>query len=60
MNAFKVTGFSYAYAQYLAGNGTEPLCFEDLAMKIDTNTLLVSATDENHGYGVAFIAKLLK
>ena len=58
LNAFKVSGSSYAFARYLAGSGTEPLRFEDLVKKIDKNTLLVSATDGNHGYGVAFIAKL--
>merc|ERR1712106_116350 len=58
LNAFKVSGSSYAFARYLAGSGTEPLRFEDLIKKIDKNTFLVSATDGNHGYGVAFIAKL--
>ena len=57
LNAFKVLGSSYAFAQYL-GKETELLRFEDLVKKINTDTLLVSATDGNHGYGVAFIAKL--
>ena len=58
LNAFKVLGSSFAFAKYLAGSSEEPLEFENLAKKIDKNTLLVSATDGNHGYGVAFIAKL--
>jgi len=57
LNAFKVAGSSYAFAKYIAGND-ESLNYEDLVNKLDKTTLLVSATDGNHGYGVAFIAKL--
>jgi len=58
LNAFKVLGSSFAFAKYLAGSDKEPLSFAELAKTIDKETLLVSATDGNHGYGVAFIAKL--
>ena len=58
LNAFKVLGSSFAFAKYLAGPEQELLSFGELVKKIDKETLLVSATDGNHGYGVAFIAKL--
>ena len=60
LNAFKFLGSSFAFAKYLAGEEEveRPLNFADLKQKIDKNTLLVSATDGNHGYGVAFIAHL--
>ena len=58
LNAFKVLGSSFAFAKYIAGNQSEPLSFAELERKIDKETLLVSATDGNHGYGVAFIAQL--
>ena len=58
LNAFKVLGSSFAFAKYLAGEEQEPLSFAELEKKIDKKTLLVSATDGNHGYGVAFIAHL--
>ena len=58
LNAFKVLGSSFAFAKYLAGSDKEALNFAELAKTIDKETLLVSATDGNHGYGVAFIAKL--
>ena len=59
LNAFKVLGSSYALAKYLSGSEPEPLNFEDIKSKVNEQTLLVSATDGNHGYGVAFIAKLV-
>ena len=59
LNAFKVLGSSYAFAKYLTGEEEKrSLNFADLKKKIDKKTLLVSATDGNHGYGVAFLANL--
>ena len=52
-------GISYGIARYLAGAGAaEPLQFPSLTDKVGPDTLLVTATDGNHGYGVAFMAKL--
>jgi len=58
LNAFKFLGSSFGFAKYLAGSVEEPYSFSELERKIDKETLLVSATDGNHGYGVAFIAQL--
>ena len=59
LNAFKVLGSSYAFAKYLTGEEEKrSLNFADLKKKINKKTLLVSATDGNHGYGVAFLANL--
>ena len=59
LNAFKVLGSSYAFAKYLGGEEEKrSQNFADLKKKIDKETLLVSATDGNHGYGVAFLANL--
>lgn len=60
LNAFKILGSSYALARHLAGNEDWPLTFEQVAGKVSSKTLLVTATDGNHGYGVAFLAKLFK
>ena len=61
LNAFKVLGSSYAFAKYLTGEEEKrSLNFADLKKKIDKKTLLVSATDGNHGYGVAFLANLIE
>jgi len=61
LNAFKVLGASYAFAKYVsAGQLEEPLSFEEIAARVCEDTLLVTATDGNHGYGVAYIAKLFR
>jgi len=60
LNAFKVLGSSYALARHLAGHEDWPLTFKEVAGKVSSKTLLVTATDGNHGYGVAFLAKLYK
>merc|ERR1719225_1071877 len=38
----------------------EPLSFDQILARVRQDTLLVTATDGNHGYGVAYIAKLFK
>ena len=64
LNAFKVLGASYAIAQEIskrAGSqvlSAEALCAEDLRKEIGEITF-VSATDGNHGRGVAWTAKQL-
>ena len=58
LNAFKVLGASYAFARHLSGGQTGALRFSDLQSRVGQDTLLVTATDGNHGYGVAYIAKL--
>ena len=59
LNAFKVLGASYAFARHLSGGETGAgLRFSDLQSRVSQDTLLVTATDGNHGYGVAYIAKL--
>ena len=59
LNAFKVLGASYAFARHLSGGETGAgLGFSDLQSRVSQDTLLVTATDGNHGYGVAYIAKL--
>ena len=58
LNAFKVLGASYAFARHLSGGQPGPLRFSDVQSRVGRDTLLVTATDGNHGYGVAYIAKL--
>lgn len=66
LNSFKVLGGSYAIAKCIAertGLDKEPLLFKDITsddMKRKTGRLtFVSATDGNHGRGVAWTAKQL-
>lgn len=66
LNAFKALGGSYAIARYLCGklnipvdrNSFNVLCSEEARAKLGTVTF-VTATDGNHGRGVAWAAKLL-
>lgn len=66
LNAFKALGGSYAIARYLCGKLNIPvdgnsfnfLCSEEAKAKLGTVTF-VTATDGNHGRGVAWAAKLL-
>ncbi len=66
LNAFKALGGSYAIARYLCGKLNIPvdgksfnvLCSEEARAKLGTVTF-VTATDGNHGRGVAWAAKLL-
>lgn len=66
LNAFKALGGSYAIAKYLCGklnipvdrNSFNVLCSEEAKAKLGTVTF-VTATDGNHGRGVAWAAKLL-
>ena len=66
LNAFKALGGSYAIARYLCGklnipvdgNSFNVLCSEEARDKLGTVTF-VTATDGNHGRGVAWAAKLL-
>lgn len=66
LNAFKALGGSYAIAKYLCGklnipvdrNSFNVLCSEEARAKLGTVTF-VTATDGNHGRGVAWAAKLL-
>ena len=58
LNAFKVLGASYAFARHLSGGETGPLRFSEVQSRVSQDTLLVTATDGNHGYGVSYIAKL--
>lgn len=66
LNAFKALGGSYAIARYLCsklnipvdGNTFNVLCSEEARAKLGTVTF-VTATDGNHGRGVAWAAKLL-
>lgn len=66
LNAFKALGGSYAIAKYLCGklnipvdrNSFNVLRSEEARAKLGTVTF-VTATDGNHGRGVAWAAKLL-
>lgn len=66
LNAFKALGGSYAIARYLCGklnipvdgNSFNVLCSGEARAKLGTVTF-VTATDGNHGRGVAWAAKLL-
>ena len=66
LNAFKALGGSYAITRYLCGklnipvdrNSFNVLCSEEAKAKLGTVTF-VTATDGNHGRGVAWAAKLL-
>lgn len=66
LNAFKALGGSYAIGQYLAeklGKPIEELSFEELCSPQARRALgeitFVTATDGNHGRGVAWAARLL-
>lgn len=66
LNAFKALGGSYAMGQYLAqkqGEPLETLSFEELcspqAKRALGEVTFVTATDGNHGRGVAWAARLL-
>lgn len=66
LNAFKALGGSYAIGQYLAGKLGKPieaLTFEELCSPQAKRALgeitFVTATDGNHGRGVAWSARLL-
>ena len=66
LNAFKALGGSYAMGQYLAGKLGKPLeelTFEQLCAQPARRALgeitFVTATDGNHGRGVAWSARLL-
>ena len=60
LNAYKSLGSSYALARHLKGDGSDqcPLTYQEVSDKVSPSTLFVTATDGNHGYGVAFMAKL--
>jgi len=61
LNAFKVLGASFAFAKYiLRESRQDEVTFQNVLSKVKQDSLLVTATDGNHGYGVAFIAKLFK
>lgn len=64
LNAFKVLGGSYAIGQYLAKKAGRPIeelgCMELIRMAQEGEPLtFVTATDGNHGRGVAWTAKRL-
>lgn len=66
LNAFKALGGSYAMARYLAGKLGKPLeemSFDELCSPAARRALgeitFVTATDGNHGRGVAWAARLL-
>lgn len=67
LNAFKVLGGSYAIGKYMAERcdvGTEDVCFERLK-HLSSNQgvgdmVFVTATDGNHGRGIAWAAKRLE
>merc|ERR1719188_2873061 len=57
LNAFKVLGSSYALAKHFSdGDGRD---FKQLRRTIPDDLTLVTATDGNHGFGVAHMAKIL-
>jgi len=58
LKAFKAVGSSYALARRMVGEGVWPLIFTEVAALVPPSLLLVTATDGNHGFGVAFLAKL--
>jgi len=58
LKAFKAVGSSYALARRMVGEGVWPLAFPEVASLVPSSLLLVTATDGNHGFGVAFLAKL--
>jgi len=58
LKAFKAVGSSYALARSVMGEGTWPISFEDVKAQVPASLLLVTATDGNHGFGVAYLAKL--
>jgi len=63
LNAFKFLGASFSFAQYIlaeANSDNPAYSFDEVVSKVSEETLLVTATDGNHGYGVAYIAKLFK
>lgn len=67
LNAFKVLGGSFAIGSYLAqrlGKKIEEFTYKDLVSEKTRQTLgevtFVTATDGNHGRGVAWTAKTLK
>ena len=67
LNAFKVLGGSYAIGNYMAkklGEDISRLTFEQLASDETREQLgeiiFVTATDGNHGRGVAWTARQLK
>jgi len=57
LKAFKAVGSSYALARRMVGEGVWPLAFTEVAELVPPSLLLVTATDGNHGFGVAFLAK---
>ena len=66
LNAFKALGGSFCIASYIAeklGVPQSELTYEDLltpsARKILQNTTFVTATDGNHGRGIAWASRLL-
>ena len=50
-------GSSYALARRMVGEGVWPIAFPEVAALVPPSLLLVTATDGNHGFGVAFLAK---
>jgi len=57
LNAFKVLGSSYALARYILGESTQ-ISYERAVGVSSGISSLVSATDGNHGYGLAHVANL--
>lgn len=60
LNSFKALGSSYAIANYLNSDKDQELIFSDLKEKIRIlpRQTFATATDGNHGLGVAWAAKL--
>jgi len=58
LKAFKAVGSSYALARSLMGEDIWPVSFDDVKARVKPSLLLVTATDGNHGFGVAYLAKL--
>lgn len=62
LNAYKYLGVTYAVAKSLLGEEIRDMTWKDVEDKIknlDKKPLFVTATDGNHGYGLAFVAQQL-
>lgn len=57
LNAFKVLGSSFALARHILGEN-QSYRYEDAKAKGIHETVLVSATDGNHGFGLAHVGNL--
>jgi len=57
LNAFKVLGSSYGLARHILGDAC-PISFDAAVREGLMESTLVSATDGNHGFGLAYVAKI--